>query len=69
MFEFELRGTMEDLVQLERELLQYLGFKTPRGDTNYPRRKYVDVANDYGVTELENEHEEQLEKDYGSVFF
>ena len=31
MFEFELRGNMEDLIQLERELLQHLGFKTPEG--------------------------------------
>lgn len=69
MFEFELKGGMEDLVQLERELLEHLGFKTPKGDVDYPRGKYADVAEGYGVKELENEHEEQLEKDHGSVFF
>ena len=69
MFEFELKGGMEELVQLERELLQHLGFKTPSGDTEYPRDKYVNIAEKYGVKELENEHEERLETDYGSVFF
>ena len=69
MFEFELKGDMEDLMKLERELLVHLGFKTPEGTVDYPRGKYVDVAKEYGVEELENEHEERLEKDYGSVFF
>ena len=48
MFEFELKGGMEELVQLERELLQHLGFKTPSGDTEYPRDKYVNIAEKYG---------------------
>ncbi|MBI96148.1 transposase [bacterium] len=69
MFEFELKGDMEDLIQLERELLEWMGFKTPNGDCDYPRGKYVDVARTYGVKELENEHEENLERDHGSVFF
>ena len=69
MFEFEIKGGMEDLIQIERELLKYLGFKTPKGDTDYPRGKYVSVADAYNVKELENEHEERLEQDYGSVFF
>jgi aspartyl/asparaginyl-tRNA synthetase len=69
MFEFELKGDMEDLMKLERELLVHLGFKTPEGTVDYPRGKYVDVAKEYGVEELENEHEERLEKDHGSVFF
>ena len=69
MFEFELKGDMEDLIQLERELLIYLGFKTPKGDTDYPREKYVKVAQQYGVKELENEHEEKMGEEHGSVFF
>ena len=69
MFEFELKGDMEDLMKLERELLVHLGFKTPEGTVDYPRGKYIDVAKEYGVEELENEHEVRLEKDHGSVFF
>ena len=69
MFEFELKGDMEDLIQLERELLVYLGFKTPKGDTEYPRQKYAKVAQQYGVKELENEHEEKMGEEHGSVFF
>ena len=69
MFEFELKGDMEDLIQLEKELLVHLGFKTPNGDTEYPREKYVKVAEKYGVKELENEHEEKMGEEHGSVFF
>ena len=60
---------MEDLIQLERELLVHLGFKTPAGDTEYPREKYAKVAEQYGVRELENEHEEKMGEEHGSVFF
>lgn len=69
MFEFELKGDMEDLIQLERELLEHMGFKTPQGDVNYPREKYAKVAEGYGVQELENEHEEKMGEEHGSVFF
>jgi aspartyl/asparaginyl-tRNA synthetase len=69
MFEFELKGGMEELVKLERELLEYMGFKTPEGTVDYPRDKYVNVANKYNVQELENEHEERIGNEYGSVFF
>tara|TARA_A100001011_G_C14311331_1_gene845731 strand:- start:452 stop:1309 length:858 start_codon:yes stop_codon:yes gene_type:complete len=69
MFEFELKGNMEDLITLEKELLVHLGFKTPTGDTNYPRNRYENVATEYNVKELEHEHETRLEVDHGSVFF
>ena len=66
MFEFECRGGMDRLVELERELLQYLGFGSA---ATFPEGDYVDVANNYGTAELEHEHEEQLRKDHGPVFF
>tara|TARA_B100000579_G_scaffold49660_2_gene34608 strand:- start:14719 stop:15558 length:840 start_codon:yes stop_codon:yes gene_type:complete len=68
MFEFELKGGMDELRKVEKELLEYLGF---RKDENgeYPGDDYDKVCEKYGVDELEHEHEEQLEKDYGSVFF
>ena len=68
MFEFELKGGMDELRKVEKELLEYLGFR--KGDHgDYHGDDYDKVCEKYGVEELEHEHEEQLEKDYGSVFF
>ena len=68
MFEFELKGGMDELRKMEKELLEYLGFqKNENGE--YPADDYDNICGKYGVDELEHEHEEQLEKDYGSVFF
>ena len=70
MFEFESRGDMNDMVALEKELLEYLGFKKEMYPDNlYPEGDYNDVAKKYNVDILEHEHETQLEKDHGPVFF
>ena len=70
MFEFETRGGMDDLVALEKELLEYLGFKKEMyPDNEYPEGDYDDVAKKYEVELLEHEHEDQLEKDNGPVYF
>jgi aspartyl/asparaginyl-tRNA synthetase len=70
MFEFESKGDMNDLLQLEKELLEYLGFKKDMYPNNeYPEGDYEDVAKKYGVDLLEHEHETQLEKDHGPVYF
>ena len=76
MFEFELKGGIDKLQQLEAELLEHLGFaksavQVEGGVTRqgYPAGDYTDVAAKYKVRELEHEHEEQLETDYGPVFF
>ena len=62
MFEFESKGTMEDLVALELELLQYLGFSTP------VEVNYEDVCKEYGDVEiLENEHETRMWNEKGKV--
>ena len=66
MFEFETHGDMETLIVLERELLEYLGYGVRE---SFPRGIYEDVAEKYNVKELEHEHEERLERDYGPVFF
>ena len=66
MFEFELKGGMDDLLILEKELLEFLGFgekeKFPEGD-------YSEISEKYNTKELEHKHEEQLRKDYGPVYF
>ena len=69
MFEFELKGDMEDMKKMEMELLDHLGFNKFYKDSKYPEGDYVDIAEKYGTKELEHEHEERLRQDYGEVFF
>ena len=67
MFEFEAKGNIDDLQYIEVELLEHLGFgKT--GDS-YPEGDYLDVAEKLNTTEIEHEHEMQLAKEHGEVFF
>ena len=62
MFEFESKGTMKDMVELESELLNYLGFDKP------VEVKYDKVCEEYGgVSILEDEHESRMWKEKGSV--
>lgn len=66
MFEFEMKGGLDKLLELEKELLEFLGF----GEKNsFPEGDYDKLAESYGVKELEHEHEEQLRKDHGPVYF
>ena len=70
MFEFETKGGLETLIQLEKELLEFLGFsKDMYPNKEYPEGDYDEVAKKYGVEELEHEHEDRLEKDHGPVYF
>ena len=59
MFEFECKGDMETLVQIESELLEFLGFGKC---DSFPRGKYLDISDRYQVTELEHEHENAIAK-------
>lgn len=68
MFEFEMKGGMDKMIELEKELLDSLGF-SKNSSGAYPEGDYVDIANKFNVKELENEHEELLRKEYGPVFF
>ena len=65
MFEFEMKGNMDDLIQLEKELCQHLGFGSL---DDFKCEDYDIVGNKYGVDELEHEHETKMETDYGKVF-
>ena len=65
MFEFEMKGDIEDLIQMEKELLAHLGYNAEK----FPEMKYTDVAKKFGVQDLEHEHEQQLCQEYGPVFF
>ena len=71
LFEFEMKGDMEDLITLEKELLQYLGYNF---DVNPVKRgKYCDVAKFYNTNELSHFHETQIYQLYGNgkspIFF
>ena len=70
MFEFETHGGLNELLILEKELLEWLGFKKEMYPNNeYPEDDYDNISNKYNVDILEHEHETQLEKDHGPVFF
>lgn len=59
MFEFESRGGIDELCQLEFELLHYLGFESPIS-INYDRECEV-----YNTDILEAEHETRMWEKYG----
>ena len=62
MFEFESKGDMKVLLQLESELLSFLGFDSP------VEVDYNTVCKEYGdVKILENEHEARMWEEKGNV--
>jgi aspartyl/asparaginyl-tRNA synthetase len=66
MFEFELKGTIDDLRAFETELLEYLGF----GDrSSYFYKKYDELKEYYKTDELTHEHEGKMQNDFGPVMF
>ena len=65
MFEFEMKGDMEALIELEQELLVYLGYDASK----FVRGSYSAVASDYGVNELEHEHETALYNEKTPTYF
>ena len=65
LFEFEMRGGIDDLIVLEKELLEYLGYDPSK----FIVGKYEDVAKEYGVEELEHEHEAKLYEEKTATYF
>ena len=65
MFEFECKGDMDDLVSLQKELLIHLGYNSD----NFYENDYTTIAEEFGVKELEHEHEERLYKEKSCVAF
>jgi len=66
MFEFELKGSIEDLVKFETELLEYLGFGNRK---SYHFKKYDQLKRHYNTRELTHKHENKMKDDFGSVVF
>jgi aspartyl/asparaginyl-tRNA synthetase len=69
MFEFESHGTMDDMIKLEQELLDHLGFRNGHRQSIYPRVRYEDASHKYRIPELDVKEEELLCNDYGNVTF
>ena len=65
LFEFETKGGMDKLIELEKDLLEHLGYDTAK----FVEGKYVDVAEEYDTKELDHEHEERLYKERSPTFF
>lgn len=63
MFEFELKGDIQALENLEKAFLTYLGYESIKTGN------YYDIAKEYGVTEIDHSIEQQLYCDKGPVFF
>ena len=74
MFEFEMHGGLNEMQEMQKDLLDHLGFddffnKDANNRTLYPEGDYEDVATELKVAELENEHEQELCNKYGPVYF
>jgi aspartyl/asparaginyl-tRNA synthetase len=66
MFEFESRGTIDDLQKLEAELLEHLGFGAR---DSFPRKNYDELAKKYGTTDLSYKEELKMQHDFGNALF
>lgn len=66
MLEVEFWGKLSNLINFQKELLEYLGFG-PRD--SFPELYYTDLMKQYGVKELTHEHEDRMCKDYGPIVF
>jgi aspartyl/asparaginyl-tRNA synthetase len=66
MFEFEIKGTVQDLVKFETELLEHLGFGS---QASYHYKKYDELKRHYNTHELTHKHENQMQDDFGPVVF
>lgn len=67
MFEFELKGDLEDMQKLECELLEYLGYGSKDG---FIEGQYENVADKMGVLDISHKEEMKLYKEDGhKVYF
>lgn len=61
MFEVETKGTMQDMIKLQAELLEYLGFDAPIA------KNYDDLCKEYDTEILEAEHETKMWNEIGDA--
>jgi len=65
LFEFEMKGGMDKLIELEKDLLTHLGYDMKK----FIVGKYTDIAQSYNVKELEHEHEQRLYDEQTPTYF
>jgi aspartyl/asparaginyl-tRNA synthetase len=65
LFEFEMKGGEDALLELERDLLTHLGYNPDR----FMQGRYRDIADEYNTTELEHEHEQRLHDEKTPTYF
>lgn len=65
MFEFEFKGDINELMELQKELLEYLGYNK----NNFYVNNYKAIAEEFATTELDHDHEERLYKEKSPVSF
>jgi aspartyl/asparaginyl-tRNA synthetase len=66
MFEFEIKGGIEELEKFETELLAYLGFGNRK---EFTYKTYEQLAKHYETKELTHKHENEMQEDFGPVVF
>lgn len=66
MFEFESRGTLDDLRALEEDLCAYLGLGKKR---TFTHQDYKSMAEHYGVEEITSTEEKLMAENFGRVVF
>lgn len=65
LFEFEMKGGMEELIKMEQDLLEHLGYSRE----NFKREEYRNIASNFNTKELEHEHETKLYTDHSPTYF
>jgi len=66
MFEFEVKGTIDDLREICSGLCEHLGLGKKE---NYVHKEYSELAEQYDSDNLTSDHELLMEKEYGPVVF
>lgn len=66
MFEFESKGGIEELEEIETQLCEHLGFGNKE---EFVYKHYDDMAKHYDTEELTTDHENQMTDDFSPVVF
>jgi len=66
MFEFELKGDMNALEEMERELLCHLGYDKK---CNFASGDYAELEKKYETNDISHKEEQKIYEDFGPVFF
>lgn len=69
LLEWEEGGDFNTLLKREHDLLVHLGYKFPKGMDHFPIIEYEKACEDFGVSILDDEHEQKLCNIHGPVVF